>query len=919
MGGTIIAEGNPAAPITFTANLPAEELADSPRGNWGGLIILGKAPVHGGSRAIEGLSHQEPYGGNDPNDSSGVLKYVRVWYGGAAIAADNEINGITFGGVGAGTTVDSCEVAMNIDDGFEFFGGTVNAKRLSTLYVGDDSFDTDKGYQGKMQYLYTMIGSEGHYAAEMDGNKIDPDQLYSAPQVMGFTAVGNGLNSDRDTMIRLREQTAGQFGSVILGQAGTAYGIRHDCESDGAQLPPVPSGRPIMLPETLYVSSSSVIMGNVNPGSSYSVKPADASTAGQDCVAGSLSLATESTAAVLASVPNSPNEANSVAGSIDLTPIGDALLDANVEDPPAGDAFFDTTDYAGAFAPGVDSWLDGWSYLDCVQGTLAGGSLDCQDPNANVPAFDSTKCGDITAPETWSGNVNLACQVFVKAGATLTIAPGTTVYANAVDSGFSAGTACTPEACTSANKCVYIENDCKPFTTVLVVEQGATINAAGTAAQPITFTANAAASDLSSDATTVTDTATGGVTTHGTRGNWGGLIILGNAPVKGGTANIEGLVEDKPYGGTQPTDSSGVLQYVRVWHGGASIAADNEINGITFGGVGSGTIVDHCEVAMNVDDGFEFFGGTVNAKYLSSLFVGDDSFDTDKGYQGNMQYLLSMIGTGGHHSCEMDGNDGNAAFSAPSVMGLTAIGSGDNVAADAMMRLREGTGGAFANTVIAKGSGLTGIKHDRCDRGGDDGVAVTQSRGAGQLVLSTEDYLFVSSTGVVVHGATNAIDENCADAVSQLMAPATVSTTPFVDIQNDAREGDNAAVDPRPTTAILTTGDVAFTPWFENNAFSGAFAPGTSTWLSGWSYLDCVENKLVDGSCTFDPNNPTHVPALASGPVVPRPGTSYRTTCEAQCYGDTNGDRRINVDDLLNVLATFAGVCDPGESVPHRP
>jgi hypothetical protein len=78
-------------------------------------------------------------------------------------------------------------------------------------------------------------------------------------------------------------------------------------------------------------------------------------------------------------------------------------------------------------------------------------------------------------------------------------------------------------------------------------------------------------------------------------------------------------------------------RYVRVWHGGASIAADNEINGITLGGVGSGTTVDHCEVAMNVDDGFEFFGGSVNAKYLSTLYAGDDAFDTDLGYNGKLQ------------------------------------------------------------------------------------------------------------------------------------------------------------------------------------------------------------------------------------------------------------------------------------------
>ena len=92
-----------------------------------------------------------------------------------------------------------------------------------------------------------------------------------------------------------------------------------------------------------------------------------------------------------------------------------------------------------------------------------------------------------------------------------------------------------------------------------------------------------------------------------TRGKWGGIIILGKAPTSAAsyTSNFVEGISGKPYGGTDPTDSSGLLRYVRVWHGGAVVGADNEINGITFGGVGSGTTVEYCEVAYNADDGFE--------------------------------------------------------------------------------------------------------------------------------------------------------------------------------------------------------------------------------------------------------------------------------------------------------------------------
>merc|ERR1719453_2529168 len=150
-----------------------------------------------------------------------------------------------------------------------------------------------------------------------------------------------------------------------------------------------------------------------------------------------------------------------------------------------------------------------------------------------------------------------------------------------------------------------------------------------------------------------TDT-TAATTTLGARGKWGGLIILGSAPTNVAiTSEVEGIT-GYTYGGTDPEDDSGTLKYVRVWHGGAIVGADNEINGITFAGVGSGTVVEYCEVAYNLDDGFEWFGGTVNVKYLSVLFGGDVSFDSDEGYQGKGQFLFTMLGSTGDHGTEMD-------------------------------------------------------------------------------------------------------------------------------------------------------------------------------------------------------------------------------------------------------------------------
>ena len=171
----------------------------------------------------------------------------------------------------------------------------------------------------------------------------------------------------------------------------------------------------------------------------------------------------------------------------------------------------------------------------------------------------------------------LTCQVFVTSNAILSVEAGATIYAAPVD---ASGVA-----------------------PALVVEKGGMVLADGAETAPITFTALNPEQSSSSSATT--DTSAGSTTTLETRGKWGGLILLGNAPTSAATPKeIEGIT-GKTYGGTDPSDGSGALRFVRVWHGGAIIGADNEINGITFGGVGSGTVVEHCEVAFNTDDGFE--------------------------------------------------------------------------------------------------------------------------------------------------------------------------------------------------------------------------------------------------------------------------------------------------------------------------
>jgi hypothetical protein len=158
-GAQIIANGTRSRPIVFTSNKPAGTRA---AGDWGGLVVLGKAPTNRQANPqIEGGIVPGFYGGagpglGDPNDNSGTIRYVRIEYPGYRFALNNEVNGLTMGGVGAGTTIEYVQVSFSNDDGFEWFGGTVNAKYLVTVGAIDDDFDTDFGYQGKVQFAFGM-------------------------------------------------------------------------------------------------------------------------------------------------------------------------------------------------------------------------------------------------------------------------------------------------------------------------------------------------------------------------------------------------------------------------------------------------------------------------------------------------------------------------------------------------------------------------------------------------------------------------------------------------------------------------------------------------------------------------------------------------------------------------------------------
>ncbi len=259
----------------------------------------------------------------------------------------------------------------------------------------------------------------------------------------------------------------------------------------------------------------------------------------------------------------------------------------------------------------------------CVDGT-------CLGATTNIVVSDN-----IAANTTWTNDnvYELAGRISVLSGATLTIEAGTVIKGR-------------PGAGVNA--------------TCLLVARGGKLIAEGTASLPIIFTSVA-------DEITPADVAAGNLAspnlTPDQQGLWGGLIVLGNAPISASASQvqIEGIPTTDPnglYGGTDVTDNSGVLKYISIRHGGANIGNGNEINGLTLGGVGNGTLVENIEIIGNQDDGVEFFGGSVNARNIVVLFSGDDAIDTDQAWSGTLDNFIVICGLATDHALEIDGPEG---------------------------------------------------------------------------------------------------------------------------------------------------------------------------------------------------------------------------------------------------------------------
>jgi hypothetical protein len=673
-GSDIEAVGTADKPIIMTSfnDVVGDEVS---AGQWGGVIILGNAPStkcpQDGtdcSLQVEGVESGAVFGGSDSTDDSGTLNYVVVKYAGFEIAPDNELNGITFGGVGSGTTIDYLQVHANADDGVEFFGGSVNAKHLVLTSIQDDSVDWDNGYNGKLQYVYiehAADGSDANRGIEGDGDGGD-GLNFSFPQIANITIVGNDFNTDEldSEGVLLRDQTSALITNMLI--TGTAG-----------------------MGECLEMDTDDTVQGNLSDGDITISSSVIACAEAFNTPDGAVDLASWFTTEQSDNQLIAYTDRSSIGLNIDGTLTAQSSLLTAGGDPSTIDGFFEANSFVGAVGTSDNDWRQGWAFgfgggevgvVTSVSGCPAGTTtIAMVDGVTNTCQVSGRITSNLTLTE--GNHYALSGAVFVggdKAdSATLTIEPGVVVYG-------SSG------------------ND------YLVVSRGSKIEANGSAASPITFTSNQHVS--------------GGVVDgleNGVAGQWGGLVLLGNGnstkcPQDGSECSlqVEGVQEGAVFGGTDDTDSSGTLRYVRVMHGGFEIAPDNELNGITFGAVGSGTTVEYLQVHKNADDGVEFFGGAVNAKYLVLTGIQDDSVDWDNGFKGNMQFVLvkhADDNSDANRGIEGDGDGGDGmAFSNPTVANMTIIGNTfDTAESDSEgVLLRDQTNAQLYNFVVTGPAGM---------------------------------------------------------------------------------------------------------------------------------------------------------------------------------------------------------------------
>ncbi|MEL7480302.1 MAG: hypothetical protein AAGJ29_01960 [Pseudomonadota bacterium] len=803
-GSTLTAVGTSTQPIVFTS---AEDFEDdglpngtSGTGDWGGLAINGAAPLNEcaeGSTATPGTAECEQegeggsgvFGGATADDSSGDFQFVRVQHAGFPFTSTNELNGIALQGVGSGTTFENIQVHRGADDGFEWFGGTVNVSNLVVTGANDDSFDWTDGWVGDAQFLLAVQQPGDDNAIEGDNNgDTDPDATpRSNPTISNVTLIGDGASGEG---MQLRAGTDASVNNIII--TNFDQGFEFDDDSMMGVVPEV---------------NSAFIAGNVE----NLVDSEAIFDAGTNNVLGS--------GTSLNGVLPGPVENDLVA--VDPTTLG---------------ANFTAGTFVGAFGPedtASDNFTTGWT-IDipgaeppgCPEGT----TLDASDAPVNFPgrteAFTCALTGTVTEDVTLTagnlyrldgtvfiGNDGLATPGSGVPGSevSLTIEPGVTIFGDGAAS----------------------------VVDLLVIARGSQIFANGAENAPIVITSRA-------------DLDNGGEIRPGFTNEVGGLAINGRAPLnecaEGSTATPgtsacqqSGEGGSGAFGGAIVDDNSGVLNFVQIRYAGQIFNSTNELNALALQGVGNGTEIDFVQILNGGDDGVEWFGGTVNASHIVVTGANDDSLDWTDGWTGALQFAIvdqtSSRFIDGDNGIEGDNNGDTDADALPRsraiVSNVTLIGDG---ASGEGAQLRAGTDGALINTIITNFD--QGIEFNNDSMQGVfpvfNGISLSAN---GEQTAGNFDELPIANVVNVVEAATatlgaipgftSLLAPGATETAVAAANPVTVCEAVFAAIPSGEAETDPAA---EPFTALPSPCDA-----LEPAEYIGALEDENDTWFAGWT------------------------------------------------------------------------------------
>jgi len=426
------------------------------------------------------------------------------------------------------------------------------------------------------------------------------------------------------------------------------------------------------------------------------------------------------------------------------------------------------------------------SSASCIKVSINDGDNVPVTPTPTLTVLEGTIDKSVALPK---GKYTLKGYVYVNNGAILTIEAGSVIVSDVTEKG------------------------------ALIIERGSKLIADGRADAPIVFTSGKASGSRA-------------------QGDWGGIILLGKAPTNRPTSPapiIEGGV-NRPYGGTEPTDNSGILRYVRIEFSGIAAEPGSEINGLTLGGVGSGTILENIQVSYGADDGFEFFGGTVNAKNLISFATFDDDFDFDFGYTGKIQYAVSLrdkpadTDQANGIECDNDGS-GTAAtpYTYPQLSNLTLIGPYDTTGSAATHgfsnRWRRATRFSIRNSILL-GHRRAGFSIESASAANDykNGVSFFKNN---IVAVYTKPYLLNDA------GAQGVMTAAEMQAKAEAEGCTTIGNRDDVQLTDPFNLGVPNFLPKAGSPAASGADFSSMDSWFTQGAFRGAF--GTVNWTTGWT------------------------------------------------------------------------------------